>query len=150
MAGYRNVQNFPSHSQGIKESLHVLLHAYHPLRTILASSDSLEQVGLLTSRLVISNHHNSHGCQWDLPKHLAYSRLSTTLAMLIIKGLHLGCLRSRCKTLSSYNQIKEISSDKGIFPFCNFPLLMMSREQIRLFICLNAYDETKGEDWAQE
>ena len=88
----------------------------------------------ILSRLVISNRHNSHGCQWDFPKHLAYSRLSTTLAMLIIKGFPLGCLRSRCKTLSSYNEIKEVSSNEGIFLSCNFLLLMMSREQIRLFM----------------
>jgi hypothetical protein len=40
---------FPHTLKNITEKLHILLHTYDLQSTILASSNSLEQVGLLTS-----------------------------------------------------------------------------------------------------
>lgn len=103
---YRNVWNFLSPlSQKQEKASHSLPHLlpskyYFSLFQLVGAGGTPDTL----SPLVIFEHHNSHGCQWDFfPRHSAYSRLSTTLVMLIIKGLPLGCHRSRGKTLPSYN-----------------------------------------------
>lgn len=142
LAGYRNVQNFPSPISGHPGKATCSFSHLLPLKYYfsLFQLSGAGRIPDILSRLVISKPHKSHGCRWDFPKHLAYSGCSTTPTKLIIKASLCDASEADGKHCLVITKLKKFILMKALFLFFNFFLLIMRREEMRLLLSLNAFN----------